>query len=82
MPLWLFWEGWKDKSPRGVIVDGNAMGISHGALNVEVCVGMMVACMPHARQLVRDTMLQHGQSRLATSSSAEGIFIDRSLRAI
>ncbi|UPL02886.1 hypothetical protein LCI18_013820 [Fusarium solani-melongenae] len=152
MPLWLFWEGWKDKIPRGVIVDGNAMGISHGALNValdiwmlilplsqllklgvkfkkkvgviamfsvglfltivstiripslmvfstswnvtadsvgiviwsnvEVCVGMMVACMPHARQLVRDTMLQHGQSCLATSSSAEGIFINRSLRTI
>lgn len=50
--------------------------------NIEVCVGMMVACMPHVRQLMRDAMLQRGQSRPVTSSSAEGIFIDRSLRTI
>ncbi|KAH7229998.1 hypothetical protein B0J15DRAFT_518306 [Fusarium solani] len=42
MPLWLFWEGWKDKTPRGVIVDGNAMGISHGALNVALDIWMLI----------------------------------------
>ncbi|KAI8711273.1 CFEM domain-containing protein [Fusarium sp. LHS14.1] len=42
MPLWLFWEGWKDKTPRGVIVDGKAMGISHGALNVALDIWMLI----------------------------------------
>ncbi|EEU35672.1 uncharacterized protein NECHADRAFT_87975 [Fusarium vanettenii 77-13-4] len=42
MPLWLFWEGWKDKTPRGVIVDGNAMGISHGTLNVALDIWMLI----------------------------------------
>lgn len=42
MPLWLFWEGWKGKTPRGVIVDGNAMGISHGALNVALDIWMLI----------------------------------------
>lgn len=123
-PIWLSWEGWKDKEPRGVILDLNDLGLAHGGTNValdvwmlvvpftqlyklkqplhkklsifamfsvgvfltiaaairinslvqfatttnvtnditdtimwsciEVCVGVSVACMPHARQLVRE----------------------------
>ncbi|KAG8164636.1 hypothetical protein KVR01_004911 [Diaporthe batatas] len=123
-PTWLIWEGWKDKVPRGVVVDLNNLGLGHGGVNVvldawmlvlpftqlynlnhplhkklgifamfgvgifltivgairvhnlstfatsenltndvletviwsciEVCVGISVACMPHARQLFRE----------------------------
>ncbi|KAH8788313.1 hypothetical protein F5883DRAFT_707300 [Diaporthe sp. PMI_573] len=125
-PTWLIWEGWKDKKPRGVVVDLNNLGLGHGGLHIvldvwmiilpftqlyklnhplhkklgifamfsvgifltivgairvhnmstfatsenitndvletviwsciEVCVGVSVACMPHARQLFREVM--------------------------
>ncbi|KAF5007767.1 hypothetical protein FDECE_5939 [Fusarium decemcellulare] len=41
-PLSLFWEGWKNKNPRGVVVDGNAMGLSHGAINVALDIWMLL----------------------------------------
>lgn len=33
-PTWLIWEGWKDKEPRGVVVDLNKFGLGHGGVNV------------------------------------------------
>lgn len=41
-PLHLFWEGWKDKVPKGVILDVHALGISHGAINVVLDIWMLI----------------------------------------
>ncbi|KAF4962229.1 hypothetical protein FSARC_9681 [Fusarium sarcochroum] len=41
-PLSLFWDGWMDKEPRGVMLDANAMGISHGAINVALDIWMLI----------------------------------------
>ncbi|VTT59281.1 unnamed protein product [Fusarium fujikuroi] len=151
-PLDLFWNGWRDKNPRGVILSGNLIGITHGTWNValdiwmmilpmtqllkigiklkkkigviamfgvglfltivssvripsllvfstsrnitadsvgiiiwsniEICVGMMVACMPGARQFVRDIILRLKRGNQSDGSSTENIFIERTVETI
>ncbi|KAI1063865.1 hypothetical protein LB506_005696 [Fusarium annulatum] len=151
-PLDLFWNGWRDKNPRGVMLSGNLIGITHGAWNValdiwmmvlpmtqllkigiklkkkigvmamfgvglfltivssvripslivfstsrnitadsagiiiwsniEICVGMMVACMPGARQFVRDIVLRLKRGNQSDGSSTENIFIERTIETI
>ncbi|CVK85960.1 related to integral membrane protein [Fusarium mangiferae] len=151
-PLDLFWNGWRDKNPRGVMLSGNLIGITHGAWNValdiwmmilpmtqllkigiklkkkigviamfgvglfltivssvripslivfstsrnitadsvgiiiwsniEICVGMMVACMPGARQFVRDIVLRLKRRHQSDGSSTEDIFIERTIETI
>ncbi|PCD24789.1 hypothetical protein AU210_013904 [Fusarium oxysporum f. sp. radicis-cucumerinum] len=151
-PLDLFWNGWKNKNPQGVILSGNLIGITHGAWNValdiwmmilpmtqllkigiklkkkigviamfgvglfltivssvripslivfstsrnitadsvgiiiwsniEICVGMIVACMPGARQFVRDTILRVKRGNESDGSSAENTFIERTIETI
>ena len=44
-PLWMFWEGWKDKNARGMMLDTNASAISHGSINVALDVWMMILPM-------------------------------------
>ncbi|CAG7557437.1 unnamed protein product, partial [Fusarium equiseti] len=44
-PLWMFWEGWKDKDPRGMMLNTNATAISHGSINVALDVWMMILPM-------------------------------------
>ncbi|UQC85176.1 uncharacterized protein CLUP02_10672 [Colletotrichum lupini] len=41
-PTWLIWEGWRDKEPRGVILDLNKMGLSHGGMNIALDVWMLI----------------------------------------
>lgn len=41
-PLWMFWEGWKNKSPRGMMLDTNATAMSHALINVALDVWMMI----------------------------------------
>lgn len=41
-PTWLIWEGWKDKEPRGVVVDLNNLGLGHGGLQVVLDAWMLV----------------------------------------
>ncbi|KAJ3536516.1 hypothetical protein NM208_g6678 [Fusarium decemcellulare] len=50
---------------------------------IEVCVGVMVACMPHTRQLVM-YLLSMSKARSApdTNSGSEQVFINRSLERI
>ncbi|KAM5384612.1 hypothetical protein ACJZ2D_001357 [Fusarium nematophilum] len=59
---------------------------SQGFLNwscIELCVGIMVACMPHARQLVRIGVARWMPNKMDNGgSSADGIFPDRSLGTI
>ncbi|SCV52006.1 related to integral membrane protein [Fusarium fujikuroi] len=151
-PLDLFWNGWRDKNSRGVILSGNLIGITHGTWNValdiwmmilpmtqllkigiklkkkigviamfgvglfltivssvripsllvfstsrnitadsvgiiiwsniEICVGMMVACMPGARQFVRDIILRLKRGNQSDGSSTENIFIERTVETI
>ncbi|KAJ4252368.1 hypothetical protein NW762_010966 [Fusarium torreyae] len=50
--------------------------------NIEVCVGMMVACMPHARQCIRDIMLRVRRGRPAPSPSTEDIYVQRDIATI
>jgi hypothetical protein len=44
-PLDLFWNGWKNKNPQGVILSGNLIGITHGAWNVALDIWMMILPM-------------------------------------
>lgn len=44
-PLDLFWNGWRDKNPRGVMLSGNLIGITHGAWNVALDIWMMILPM-------------------------------------
>lgn len=41
-PTWLIWEGWKDKEPRGVVVDLNNLGLGHGGLHIVLDVWMII----------------------------------------
>lgn len=41
-PVWLIWEGWKDKEPRGVVLDLNNLGLAHGGMNIALDVWMLV----------------------------------------
>ncbi|TEA20576.1 hypothetical protein C8034_v001766 [Colletotrichum sidae] len=41
-PTWLIWEGWRDKEPRGVVLDLNEMGLVHGGMNIALDVWMLV----------------------------------------
>ncbi|KAF5722332.1 hypothetical protein FMUND_2843 [Fusarium mundagurra] len=50
--------------------------------NIEICVGMMVACMPGARQFVRDIMLRGKRGTESDGSSTENIFIERTIETI
>lgn len=44
-PLRVFWEGWKEKDPPGMMLDTNASAISHGSINVALDVWMMILPM-------------------------------------
>ncbi|RFN54204.1 hypothetical protein FIE12Z_1330 [Fusarium flagelliforme] len=151
-PLQMFWEGWKEKDPPGMMLDTNASAISHGSINValdvwmmilpmtqlwkigikqkkkfgiiamfsvgvfltvvcavripyvtnfetsknstadsvetivlsviESCVGVMVACMPGARQCVRDIIARVRRRRAEDGENRTGVFVDRSLATI
>ncbi|KAF5629798.1 uncharacterized protein FTJAE_8443 [Fusarium tjaetaba] len=50
--------------------------------NIEICVGMMVACMPGARQFVRDIILRVKRGNESDASSTENIFIERTIETI
>ncbi|KAF5594941.1 hypothetical protein FPCIR_4565 [Fusarium pseudocircinatum] len=50
--------------------------------NIEICVGMMVACMPGSRQFVRDIILRVKRSNAPDGSSTENIFIERTIETI
>jgi hypothetical protein len=50
--------------------------------SIEVSVGMMVACMPGARQFVRDIISRGRRDRSSELQSKTSIFIDRSLATI
>ncbi|KAL0942488.1 CFEM domain-containing protein [Colletotrichum truncatum] len=41
-PTWLIWEGWRDKEPRGVVLDLNKMGLTHGGMNIALDVAMLL----------------------------------------
>ncbi|KAF5487146.1 hypothetical protein CGCS363_v013249 [Colletotrichum siamense] len=41
-PTWLIWEGWRDKDPRGVVLDLNKLGLAHGGMNIALDVWMLV----------------------------------------
>ncbi|GKT50342.1 uncharacterized protein ColSpa_10523 [Colletotrichum spaethianum] len=41
-PTWLIWEGWRDKEPRGVVLDLNKMGIVHSSMNIALEVWMLL----------------------------------------
>lgn len=41
-PTWLIWEGWREKEPRGVILDLNKLGLSHGGMNIVLDVWMLI----------------------------------------
>ncbi|WYZ40941.1 hypothetical protein EsH8_IV_001282 [Colletotrichum jinshuiense] len=41
-PIWLIWEGWREKEPRGVILDLNKLGLSHGGMNIVLDVWMLI----------------------------------------
>ncbi|OHE91545.1 hypothetical protein CORC01_13142 [Colletotrichum orchidophilum] len=41
-PTWLIWEGWRDKEPRGVILDLNKMGLVHGGMNIALDIWMLI----------------------------------------
>ncbi|KAH6967175.1 hypothetical protein EDB82DRAFT_481462 [Fusarium venenatum] len=45
VPMWTFWEGWKEKDPDGVLLNSNAIGTSHGVLNVALDVWMIILPM-------------------------------------
>ncbi|KAF4467078.1 CFEM domain-containing [Fusarium albosuccineum] len=50
---------------------------------IEICVGVLVGCMPHARQAMRAARSWMNPNRTVTpGSSAGGIFVDRSLATI
>ncbi|KAK1982405.1 hypothetical protein LZ30DRAFT_688447 [Colletotrichum cereale] len=41
-PIWLIWDGWRDKEPRGIVVDLNKMGIVHGSITIALDVWMLL----------------------------------------
>jgi hypothetical protein len=41
----VFWDGWKEKHPKGILLNSNAIGISHGGLNVALDVWMIILPM-------------------------------------
>ncbi|KAL3595516.1 hypothetical protein FPOAC2_09854 [Fusarium poae] len=45
VPMRTFWEGWKEKDPGGVLLNSNAIGMSHGGLNVALDVWMIILPM-------------------------------------
>jgi len=49
---------------------------------IESCVGVMVACMPGARQCVRDVTARVRRRRSEDGESRTSIFVDRSLATI
>ncbi|KAF4472262.1 integral membrane [Fusarium albosuccineum] len=50
---------------------------------IEVCVGVMVACMPHTRQLMMHLLSKRkARSTVDTNSGSEQVFINRSLERI
>lgn len=49
---------------------------------IELCVGVMVACMPGVRQLVRDIRIRWKESRGVTNEQPEQIFVERPLSTI
>src|SRR6478735_5305289 len=51
--------------------------------SVEICVGVMVACMPHIRNLVRYIRSRHREKKgTEKEPGSEQIFVDRSLATI
>ncbi|RBR24710.1 uncharacterized protein FIESC28_02483 [Fusarium coffeatum] len=51
--------------------------------SVEICVGVMVACMPHIRNLVRHMRSRHREKKgTEKGPGSEQIFVDRSLATI
>ncbi|KAH7182414.1 uncharacterized protein B0J16DRAFT_343669 [Fusarium flagelliforme] len=51
--------------------------------SVEICVGVMVACMPHIRNLVRYIRSRHREKKgTGKEPGSEQIFVDRSLATI
>lgn len=51
--------------------------------SVEICVGVMVACMPHIRNLVRHMRSRHREKKgIEKEPGSEQIFVDRSLATI
>lgn len=51
--------------------------------SVEICVGVMVACMPHIRNLVRHMRSRHREKKgTEKEPGSEQIFVDRSLATI
>ncbi|KAF5236259.1 hypothetical protein FAUST_6607 [Fusarium austroamericanum] len=136
VPMKVFWEGWKEKNPKGVLLSTNAIGTSHGAINValdvwmlvlpmtqlwkigikpkkkigiismfgagafivnilvadtvdtviwsmvETSIGMIVACMPGARQFVRDILSRIRREKSTEVNDKGGVFIDRPLATI
>jgi hypothetical protein len=51
--------------------------------SVEICVGVMVACMPHIRNLVRHIRSRHREKKgTEKEPGSEQIFVDRSLATI
>ena len=49
---------------------------------IESCVGVMVACMPGARQCVRDITARFRHRRVEEGEDRTSIFVDRSLATI
>ena len=49
---------------------------------IESCVGVMVACMPGARQCVRDITARVRLKRVEEGENRTSIFVDRSLATI
>lgn len=41
-PLWLLWERWKDKEPRGKVFDLNALALSHAGTNLALDIWMLI----------------------------------------
>ncbi|UZP43045.1 hypothetical protein NXS19_010861 [Fusarium pseudograminearum] len=45
VPMKVFWEAWKEKNPKGVLLSTNAIGTSQGAINVALDVWMLILPM-------------------------------------
>ncbi|CAJ0548506.1 Ff.00g021190.m01.CDS01 [Fusarium sp. VM40] len=50
--------------------------------SIEICVGIMVACMPHIHHLVRHIMSRIRKTNGEMEDSNRGVFVDRSLARI
>ncbi|KAF4985500.1 hypothetical protein FDECE_16521 [Fusarium decemcellulare] len=96
-PIWLLWEGWKDKVPRGKSLSTLAISLPHAALNVALDVWMLLLPLSQLYHLGLKLRKKIGiaamfsvgilswmnPNRTVTpGSSAGGIFVDRSLATI